>query len=235
MRIFSEVLGDRKDEIEKHLNLIEALEKGAASASPSGVRIGVDHINIVKGGFVVHLYNVVEAVMSQVNDAVVSDAQKHKPSAWRRSLLEEWVRVRINPKKDLDHNTRIERTVKLMEEIADRVALGNVKIENFSGNWSCKEIKQRAISLGCVLDIPEEVSEAASETVFRDAMAPLKYVRHMRNLLAHGNISFLEVLGTSGHSDLERLASAVLDYMTHVCQSFEKYLDSGGYLEVNVA
>lgn len=231
MRIFSSILNDRKEEIEKHLHLIKVLEIGAASASAEKERIGTDHINIVKGGFVVHLYNVVEAVMSQINEAIVTDAQKHKPLAWRRGLIEEWARVRINPRKDIDHNSRIERTVQLMEEIADRVVLRSVRIENFSGNWSCKEIIHRATSLGCILNIPEAVSVAASVTVFRDDMAPLNYVRHMRNRLAHGNISFLEVLGNSGYSDLERLAKSVLDYMVCVCQSFEKYLDDSGYLE----
>lgn len=231
MRNFSEVLDERKGEIKKHLDLIMALEVSAGSASAGGHRISVDHINIVKGGFVVHLYNVVEAVMSQVCETIALEAKIHSPSKWNRGLIEEWARVRVNPKKDINYSSRVERTVKLMEEMANRVAIGSVRIENSSGNWSCDEIVHRASSLGCVLNIPDEIKVAACETVFEDNLAPIKYVRHMRNRLAHGNVSFLHVLASFGHSDLERLANAVLDYMLPVCSSFEAYLDTNGYLE----
>lgn len=65
MRVYDELLSERTKELRSHLELISELNDAAVAriGIANLVRVETEHFEILKSGFLVHLYNVVEAVM----------------------------------------------------------------------------------------------------------------------------------------------------------------------------
>ena len=70
---------------------------------------------------------------------------------------------------------------------------------------------------------------------FQDDLAPIKYIRHKRNSLAHGNETFREGARQLGSQDLQRLRRTVVEYMESVASSFTSYLEAKSFLQENAA
>ena len=61
-------LRERKDEVETHLHLLEALEFRSLTkqTNTNDLNVDVRQVLILKASILVHLYNVVEAVMAKL-------------------------------------------------------------------------------------------------------------------------------------------------------------------------
>ena len=96
MRSYEELLSGRAEEITSHLSLIEELTDAAIARE--GVanlqRVEMEHVDVLKSGFLVHLYNVVEAVMAQILEEVRGDVVRYPPAKWSSLVRTEWVRAR---------------------------------------------------------------------------------------------------------------------------------------------
>ena len=83
MRSYEELLSGRAGEIESHLSLIEELT--AAAIARQGIanlqRVEMEHVDVLKSGFLVHLYNVVEAVMAKILEEVAADVTRYPPAS----------------------------------------------------------------------------------------------------------------------------------------------------------
>ena len=66
-------------------------------------------------------------------------------------------------------------------------------------------------------------------------MATMKYIRHKRNSLAHGNETFREGARQLSSRDLQRLRRTVVEYMESVSASFTSYLEAKSFLQENAA
>lgn len=232
MREFTEVLEERATEIDKHLVFIKELNDHAIGRGDVvGTRtVDVEHINILKSGFLVHLYNIVESVMTKVLEEISICAKAHSPMQWSDGLLKEWARGRAGFDKDIGNDNRLERIYALLAETTGRTQLQTVRVLARPGNWSNEEITNIARLLACDLTIPEAVRVAACDDRFENDLGPMKYVRHKRNRLAHGNESFQSA---AAHLTPERLADLkvpVINYLREACVSFERYLDERKFL-----
>lgn len=232
MSEFGEILRERIVEIETHLTFIADLEASAVGRG-TGVRtapVDSEPVNILKSGFLVHLYNVVEAVMEKVLEEVAVAARVHTPKEWCDGLLREWALGRVNLSRDLSVHDAETRFVGLVQEAIDRLATTQLRIRRRSGNWSNDEVVELAASLACPLTVADPVRLAACESVFEDGMAPMKYLRHKRNRLAHGNESFLSGAQHLPATRLADLRDPVVAYMLSVVESFDQYIVTKGFL-----
>jgi len=229
---FSVILSERIIEIETHLRFITELEASAVGRGTGIHTAPVDSepVNILKSGFLVHLYNVVEAVMAKVLEEVAIAAAVHPPKEWCNGLLREWALGRVNLSRDLSVHDAETRFVVLVQEAIDRAALSNVSIRRRTGNWSHEEVVELATALGCPLVISGPVRTAACENVFENQMPPMKYLRHKRNRLAHGNESFLDGARHIPSSRLAELRDPVISYMVEVVASFDQYIVGKSFL-----
>ncbi|RAZ84457.1 MAE_28990/MAE_18760 family HEPN-like nuclease [Cereibacter johrii] len=232
MSEFGEILRGRIVEIETHLMFIADLEASAVGRGTGARTAPVDSepVNILKSGFLVHLYNVVEAVMEKVLEEVAVAARVHTPKEWCDGLLREWALGRVNLSRDLSVHDAETRFVGLVQEAIDRLATTQLRIRRRSGNWSNDEVVELAASLACPLTVADSVRRAACESVFEDGMPPMKYLRHKRNRLAHGNESFLSGAQHLPATRLADLRGPVVDYMLSVVESFDQYIVTKGFL-----
>lgn len=232
MKEFRRVLDERKGELDTHLAFISQLEASATGhgSPPGAARIDTDAVNILKSGLLLHLYNVVEAVMSKVLEEIALAAQSHVPRNWCDGLLQEWAIGRVNLSRDILIQSAETRIVKLLHEAVERSAVTQVSIRRRSGNWSDNEIVKLAQALQCTLSISEPVNLAACETDFEDQKSPMNYIRHMRNQLAHGNLSFVEGARHLPSARLQELCDTVANYMKEVADAFDQYIDNQNFL-----
>lgn len=231
MREFTEILTERGDEIDKHLAFIKELsDRAVGRGGDSGHPVDVEHVNILKSGFLIHLYNVVESVMAKVLEEVAENAKQHSPTDWCDGLLREWARGRAGFGKDINNDKRLSRIYDMLAETSGRSPLQAVRIPAESGNWTDENVAKMAKFLGCDLAVDDPVRIAACEAVFENDMGPLKYVRHKRNRLAHGNESFRSAASHLTPERLDQLRSPVINYMRAVAYSFEQYLDGRCFL-----
>lgn len=231
MRDFTRILVEREAEVSAHLSLVARLE-AAATGRSTGLTppIETEPVNILKSGYIVHLYNVVEAVMTKIIEEVAIAAKAHPPKNWSDGLIREWSRGRVNMKRDIEIHKMEDRVFNLLIETADREPVSRVPIGKESGNWTNEEISKLAEKLGCSLAIPAGIDEAACTLPFSDGMAPMKFLRHKRNMLAHGNESFADSVSSFSTARLTELKEPAFDYMKAVATSFDQYLDDEGFL-----
>ena len=159
----------------------------------------MEHVNVLKSGFLVHLYNVVEAVMAKILEEVAADVIRYPPAKWSSSVRTEWVRNRAGVARGIESHQRLSRTVKIVDE-----------------------------------SIEGAVRRACNER-FQDDLALMKYIRHKRNSLAHGNETFRDGARQLSSRDLQRLLRTVVEYMESVSASFTSYLEAKSFLQENAA
>lgn len=236
MRSYEELLSGRAGEIAAHLLLIEELT--AAAITRQGIvnlqRVEMEHVDVLKSGFLVHLYNVVEAVMTKILEEVAADVIRYPPAKWSSLVRTEWVRTRAGVERGIESHKRLSRTVVIVDEAI--AGATNVAFRvSYEGNWSDQEITNVSKRLGCSLRISPDVTRRACEERVQDDLAPMKYIRHKRNALAHGNETFREGAKQLGPSDLQRLCRTIVEYMESVSASFTSYLEGKSFLEENAA
>ena len=232
MRPYEELLSARSGEIRSHLSLISELNEAAISRHGIGNigRIETEHVEILKSGFLVHLYNVIEAVMDQILSEVANCTVGYPPGTWSEAVRTEWIRTRAGIERNVDVDKRLRRTKKILEETITETLAVNFRISSWGGNWSNNEIVRVSRRLGCVLCIPEKVANLACNVPFQDDLAPMKYVRHKRNRLSHGEETFGSGADQLSPDDLGRLQEPVLKYMSAVTDSYNQFLDNEGFL-----
>ena len=236
MRSYEELLSDRAGEIASHLSLIEELTEAAIARL--GVanlqRVEMEHVDVLKSGFLVHLYNVVEAVMAKILEEVAADVIRYPPARWSSSVRTEWVRARAGVERGIESHQRLSRTVRIVDEAIG----GAVNVEfrvRYEGNWSDSEITTVSERLGCSLQVAPGVVRRACHQRIQDDLAPMKYIRHKRNSLAHGNETFREGARQLSSRELQQLRLSVVEYMESVSSSFTSYLEGKSFLQENAA
>ena len=227
---FNELLSLRRREVVKHLALIRDLDDAVRSRDARGP-VDAEHVNILKSAFLVHLYNVVEAVMNKILDEMAAATSRHLPDEWKYELFIAWVRHRAALEREMAPDDRLTHIVSVIAEAAGRKPLGSTRVAKREvGNWTHKEIESAAASLSCPLEISDLVKHEACVRFFVNDMSPLTYVRHMRNQLGHGNISFVDSAAALSVDQLGYLQVTIIDYMDAIVKSFTSNLDQKSYL-----
>lgn len=232
MREVRNYLGQRSEEMEHHLSLLNKLDKRSKESidGRDQLRIEVRQVLILKSSILVHLYNIVEATMNQVLDETARQVSVHHPKMYTEAFFREWIKCTAGTNDGAGPEKLLEKVMATGQDLISEVDWAEMKILRGSGSWDDKEIQRIAGRLGVVLDIDPEIAMAASENFSNDE-SRLTYLRRRRNSLAHGHSTFEEGAQDRTYDELVKLARVVLDYVRAVIECFARFIEADRYLE----
>lgn len=231
MREVLEYFEERRSEFGRHLfvaRLLEARVNDAVGDDDS--QIEIRHVNTVKSGLLIHLYNIVEAVTTRTMKVVGRTVVTEKPKRWTEAVLKEWVRAAIWDGEDRIGDGVVTHLASLGGVLASGDAPEAFMVKGEPGSWDDAAIKRVAQRLGCQLVLPNAIKRAAFERVYLNEMTAMKYLANRRNAIAHGETTFEE--GARDHTldEIAELAGRVLPFLKAVAESYEAFLDTKAYL-----
>lgn len=229
MREVLAYLDERQEEFARHLSIARMLQARVDDVEGDAV-VEVRHVNTIKSGVLIHLYNIVEAITTRTLDTVGRTVVSEKPKHWSPALRKEWVRAAIWSGED-----RIgEKAVNRLADVSAALASGNsppaFKVKGEPGSWNDEKIKKVADRLGCSLVLSEEVQRAAYQKAYRDQTTALAYLAKRRNAIAHGSSTFEDGANDLTLDELERLGERILPYLRAVAESYRTFLADKAFL-----
>lgn len=227
-----EYLAERQSEFDRHMFVARTLEARVDNvADGDASQIEVRHVNTVKSGLLIHLYNIVEATTVRTLEVVGQTIVTEKPKQWREAVLKEWVRSVIWDGADRLGDGAIARLVGVSSVLASGDSPDAFRIKGEPGSWDDEAIKKVAERLGCQLVLSPAIKRAAYEPSYRNEMTAMRYLASRRNAIAHGATTFEE--GAHDHTldEIAELAGKILLYLNAVTESYQAYLDRKVYLD----
>ncbi len=228
---------ERVAEVNAFIKLISAIEHSVQNGtpllrSPAGDDVLVEPIQqkLLYAGVYLHLYNLVEATVSRCIAAVeeaTSEALQWRASDLSAELRKEWVRSLIKPHEIHSAENRLTLAISLCEHLVHMLPI-NMKItQGGGGNWDDEAIFRFASRLGIRLEL-----KSASEVKrpLRDDMGALQLIRHLRNKLAHGQISFAECGDGLSSAELIELKEKTVAYLSEVIDCFDGFISRHEFL-----
>ena len=221
-------LDERKEEFARHLSVAQMLAARVdAGPGADDVSIGVEHVNHIKSGLLIHLYNIVEAVTTRTLDVVGKTIAAESPGGWTKDVLREWVRAEVlNQMRSFDH------VVQICGTIASGSRIEAFKVRGAPGSWNDDQIKDVAKRLGCKLTLPAKVKRDANAKDYKDESTALVFLARKRNAIAHGESTFESGANDLTLDELECLADRVLPFLRAVSESYKVFLENKRYLNV---
>lgn len=227
---------DRVLEIEEYIEFLKLVDIQAQSGKPQLGRstITTCQQRMLYSSVYLQLYNLVEATATWCTSAVAEATFAN--GSWRVKQLHskvrnEWVRTNLRTHTQLGEEKRYDTSVKVCENIIKNLPVEEWEIEKGGGgNWDDLSIEDLSTRVGCSLRIQNSIKRAALRP-FRDDRNALRYVKHLRNKLAHGSISFQQSGEEVTINELIHLKSTTVDYLREVVRCFKTYLDGHMYLD----
>jgi MAE_28990/MAE_18760-like HEPN len=237
MNNFSQAFEDRLQEIEAYLNLLEGLEQQVQEGPPqfgkSGATITVQQQRILYSSIYLQLYNLVESTITRCLEAVcesVTSRSTH-PGHLSDSLRREWVRFIARTHTELNYENRLKSALELCDHFIQTLPISNFEIEKGAGgNWDDDTIDRIICTrLGFDLRISPDVYRGVKRP-FRNDKGTLEFIKHLRNELAHGSLSFAECGEGVTVSDLRELTNRTSLYLREVVDCFKSSIDAYEFL-----
>lgn len=224
-------LDEREDEFARHLSIARMLEARVDEVADEGnIRVEVRHVNTIKSGLLIHLYNIVEAITTRTLTTFGQTVVTERPGRWTELVLKEWVRAEVWGGEERIGDGALSRLTCVSGTLASGNSPTAFVVKGESGSWDDKAIKKVAKRLGCDLKLTPEIRRAAYETSYRDDTTAFEYLARRRNAIAHGASTFEDGAFDITLDELEGLANRILPYMRAVSKSFESFLSSKNYL-----
>lgn len=232
----SQAFKDRLQEIEAYLAFLEGLEQQVQEGPPqlgkNGATITVQQQRILYSSVYLQLYNLVESTITRCLEAVckgVISGSTH-PGHLSDSLRREWVRFIARTHTELNYENRLESALKLCDHLIQTLPISTFEIEKGAGgNWDDKAISKISERLGFALRISPAVYKAVRRP-FRNDKGPLEFIKHLRNELAHGSLSFAECGEGVTVSDLRELTEQTSLYLQEVVNCFNSSIEAYEFL-----
>lgn len=232
MRDVLTYLDERREEFSSHLSIARMLNARVdAETSESDIHIEVRHINTIKSGLLVHLYNIVEAVTTRTLKTVGRTVVTKRPALWTEAVLTEWVRAAIWSGEERIGDGALSRLAGVSRTLVSGLAPEEFIVKGEPGSWDDEAIKKVAKRLGCRLVLTPEISRAAFERKYLNETTAMKFLANRRNDIAHGSTTFEEGARNMTLDNLEELAGRVLPFLRAVTESYQTYLDDEAYLQ----
>jgi hypothetical protein len=231
MREVLEYFDERKAEFGRHLFVARLLEARVDDAvTDDEAQVEVRHINTLKSGLLIHLYNIVEAVMTQTMKVVGRTVVTEKPKLWTEMVLKEWVRAAIWDSEERLGDGAVVRLASISGVLASGSAPEPFMVKGEPGSWDDAAIKKVAQRLGCPLVLATAIKRRAFERAYLNEMTAMKYLASRRNAIAHGATTFEE--GARDHTldEIAALADRILPFLKAVAESYQEFLESKSYL-----
>ena len=214
---------ERLQEVETYLDLLEALEKQVQDGTPqfgkSGTTITAQQQRILYSSVYLQLYNLVESTITLCLETVSRNVINRGiyPAHLSEPLRKQWVRFTARTHVDLNYENRLDSALNLCNHLVQAAPIAYFKIERGAGgNWDDESIGEIICDrLGFSFRITPDVYRGIKRP-FRDDKGPLKFIRHLRNELAHGSLSFAECSEGVTVSDLRELTERTSSYLREV-------------------
>lgn len=229
-------LDERKSEFARHVLIAKSLEDRLdAELGVGEMRVEVRHINTLKSGLLIHLYNIVEAVMSRTLRVVGQTASLDAPKKWTAELRKEWVRSQIFNGEGNLGDAALDKLSNVSGNLASGSNLAPFTVKGAPGSWEDKKIAKVAQRLNCQLNINANVKRAACEPIYRNDKSAFEYLAGKRNAIAHGATTFEEGASELTLEEIKLLGDRVLPYLEATLRCFESYLTAKSYIDSGVA
>lgn len=227
-------LATRREEFDSHYGLARALEdRMMLEPDPSlgTVILSARHINTVKSGLLIHLYNIEEALMTEALQLLGNALGSAEPREWTKNSLREWLRESVVSRiSEGGEDGRLDTVVASSTQLMTIASLGPQKLRKPSGTWDDKTIATFMKRVNMAFTMPGPMwSKIAPQPLYGDE-TPLQFLAGRRNAIAHGRRSFEEGASDLQLSDIRVLADIVLDYLDHVAQAFHTHVDTRAHL-----
>lgn len=227
-------LNARRDEFDAHFALAHALEDRLifdAQAAVGSVNLSVRHINTIKSGLIVHLYNIEEAIMSQAIRHLGDAIGSVDPRRWTEGSLREWLRESIVSRiVDSNEDGRIATVYEASSLLLTSKSLGSQNLKKPSGTWDDKLIATFARRMSVTFNLPPEMWFRIAKSPKYGEKTPLQFLADRRNAIAHGRRSFEDGASDLTLSEIRELADVTLDYMGHAADAFHAHVENEAYL-----
>lgn len=225
-------LDEREEEFARHLSIARMLEARVDDHVGEGdIHVEIRHVNTLKSGLLIHLYNIVEAVTMRTLTTVGRTVVIDKPRCWTGAVLNEWVRAEIWSGEERIGDGAFRRLTQVSGVLASGNSPASFVVKGEPGSWDDKAIIKVARRLGCELNLESSVKRGAYETAYRDETTALEYLASRRNAIAHGASTFEGGANDLTLDDLDGLAQRVLPFLRAVSESYQVFLDQKHYLE----
>jgi hypothetical protein len=227
-------LATRREEFEEHFAIAKALEDWlvlGAQRTLGSVSLSARHINATKSGLIVHLYNIEEALMSQVLDLMGREIGSVEPRQWSEHSLREWLRESIVSRiTDGSEDGRLKKVFESSTKLLSSAAPGPQKLKKPPGTWDDKAIAKFAKRMNVTFDLqPEMRSKIAPNPQYGDK-TPLQFLADRRNAIAHGRRSFEEAANDLSLQAIEDLANITFDYLACAASAFNAHIEDAAHL-----
>jgi hypothetical protein len=233
----ADAFDDRVAEVDAYLDLIAAIETAAASGPPrigdAGAAITAQHQRILCSTVFLHLYNLVEATVTDclqgVTRAAVLD-RRWRPADLSEKVMAEWVRVIARTHVAMGPEARWDYARILSNHLVEARPVETFDFERGGGgSWDDKLIEKVVARLGLTLRIPRGVRSSVRRK-FRDDMEPMKFVMKFRNRLSHGEISFSQGGENVSVVQLRELKDTTVAYLRAMVGDFEAFIAAHEFL-----
>lgn len=227
-------LDSRREEFDAHFSLAKALEDRMVLEldAPIGpVNLSARHINTIKSGLIVHLYNIEEAIMSQALQYLGSALGSSDPRRWTEFSLREWLRESIVSRiAESNEDGRLETVYRSSASLLSDVMLGPQNLKKPSGTWDDKGIATFAKRMNVTFNMPPQMWQRIAASPAYGEKTPMQFLAERRNAIAHGRRSFEDGASDLRLADIRILADIILDYMGHAADAFQNHVDTEAHL-----
>ncbi|HEV7433272.1 MAG TPA: MAE_28990/MAE_18760 family HEPN-like nuclease [Pseudorhizobium sp.] len=228
-------LETRREEFDAHYALAEALENRMIleAGTPLGaVNISARHINTLKSGLIVHLYNIEEAIMTQIIQQLGIALGSVDPRRWSEYSFKEWLRESIVSRTtEGNEDGRLETVFASSSLLLASSSLGPQALKKPSGTWDDKVIATFARRMNARFDLPPEMwQRIAPSEAFGESSSPLQFLARRRNAIAHGVRSFEDGASDMSLARIRVLADITLDYMGYAVDAFTSHIENEAHL-----
>lgn len=226
-------LAERKLEFESHLAFAKAMEARILDGTAfeiGGVQVTSRELRVIKSGLIIHLYNIVEALMSKAMEEVASAVQAAPPEQWSVNTLREWLRYSASMDLNGNEESRLDMVHGAARKLLQVDPIDNLQFKKPSGTWSDKVIHTFSTRLNVGFTLNRVLAEIVKKDERYGDMTPLEFLANRRNDIAHGSRTFELGAQDLTLGDILKLAEATVTYMEHAVTAFESFVVEKKYL-----
>jgi hypothetical protein len=224
----------RREEFDAHFSLAKALEDRMIlelDAPLGAIKLSTRHINTIKSGLIVHIYNIEEAIMTQALKHLGVALGASDPRKWTESSMREWLRESVVSRiAESNEDSRLETVYQTSNSLLTLSHLGPQALKKPSGTWDDKNIATFSKRMNVKFNMPPEMWQRISATPKYGEKTPLQFLAIRRNAIAHGTRSFEDGASDLSLSDIRQLADVTIDYMGHAADAFHDHVENQAHL-----
>lgn len=233
MTTLEEALAVRREEFDAHFALAKALEDRMVldDSSLGSISLSARHINTIKSGLLIHLYNIEEAIMTQALSYIGEALGSVEPRRWTQSTLREWLRGGVISRiGEGGEDGRLETVFASSNLLLGSTAPGPQPLKKPSGTWDDKKIALFLQRMDIECNLPASMWTRIRAAPLYGDRTPLQFLADRRNAIAHGRRSFEDGASDMQLADVLALSGIVLDYLGFIVQAFHDHVTTDAHV-----